>query len=266
MFKKVGSLVAILVFMIAFTTIAYSERTVEVDTTDADEGIVKVLYENEDVDKAKFMIEKDSKKDYYSLKNTDRYEEFSLQMGDGEYTLVVYENVYGTKYRRVFEDTINVQIEDEESIYTKSVQNIKYDEDSAAVKLAKKLTKDADNDEEKAKAIYKYIVKNIKYDSKKIKTISSNYVPDIDEVLKDEKGICYDYSSLYAAMLRSVDVKAKLIKGYSKVTDVYHAWNEVYINGKWVIVDTTYDAYKEQHDRSYTFKKSASNYTTDKEY
>ncbi|OGO83058.1 MAG: hypothetical protein A2Y18_07050 [Clostridiales bacterium GWD2_32_19] len=266
MFKKIILLVAIFVSMMTFITLVFAERIVEVDTTDVDEGIVKVLYENEDVDKAKFMIQKDSKKYYYNLKNTDKTEEFTLQMGDGEYTLVVYENISGTKYRRVYEDTINVQIKDNTSIYTKSVQNIKYDEDSEAVELAKKLTEDADTDEEKAKAIYKYIVKNIEYDRNKIKTIDSSYVPDIDETLEDGTGICYDYSSLYAAMLRSVDVKAKLVKGNSKLIDGYHAWNEVYLDGKWVIVDTTYDAYKEQHDRSYTFKKSASKYTTDKEY
>ena len=48
--------------------------------------------------------------------------------------------------------------------------------------------------------------------------------------------------SLFAAMLRSVGVPTKLIKGESSNVEGYHAWNEVYINGKWRIVDTSYDS------------------------
>jgi hypothetical protein len=52
--------------------------------------------------------------------------------------------------------------------------------------------------------------------------------PDVDEILKSNKGICFDYASLMAAMLRSLDIPAKLVTGYSSKLSVFHAWNEVY--------------------------------------
>ena len=69
-------------------------------------------------------------------------------------------------------------------------------------------------------------------------------------------------------MLRSQDIPAKLVKGYASWTDVYHAWNEVYIasEGRWVIVDTTYDSYNYLRNYAYAFEKSADVYAKSKEF
>ena len=42
------------------------------------------------------------------------------------------------------------------------------------------------------------------------------YIPNIEVVFYDEKLICHDYAVFFASMLRSLDIPAKLIKGYSK--------------------------------------------------
>lgn len=78
---------------------------------------------------------------------------------------------------------------------------------------------------------------DITYDNEKAATVSGNYLPDIDETLSTKKGICFDYASLTAAMLRSIGIPAKLAIGYS--ASVRHAWIDVYIqsvagwNGPW---------------------------------
>ncbi|MGN7382731.1 transglutaminase-like domain-containing protein [Paenibacillus sp. SAFN-117] len=56
--------------------------------------------------------------------------------------------------------------------------------------------------------------------------------------------MCYGYSSLFAAMLRSVGIPAKLVMGHSQYVTEYHAWNEVYLNNEWVTIDTTIDSGK----------------------
>jgi transglutaminase-like putative cysteine protease len=87
------------------------------------------------------------------------------------------------------------------------------------------------------------VVDNIEYDSAKVYNLMYDYLPDIEKTYLEKTGICYDYASLFAAMLRSIGIPAKLVKGYSKENpDVYHAWNEVLLNGKWIVVDTTLDA------------------------
>ena len=80
-----------------------------------------------------------------------------------------------------------------------------------AIKKAKDLTKNVKNNQEKVKVIYDYVTKNIKYDDKKANTVETGYIPSIDETLKSQSGICYDYSVLTAAMLRSIDIPTKLV-------------------------------------------------------
>ena len=60
---------------------------------------------------------------------------------------------------------------------------------------------------------------------------------------KDKDGICYDFSVVFAAMLRTQGIETKLIKGYSTKVDGYHAWNQIYDSEKeeWYTVDSTYD-------------------------
>ena len=106
------------------------------------------------------------------------------------------------------------------------------------------LTKDTKDLEKKASILWNYMIKNHKYDFEKLDKLSPGYIPVVDQTYIDKKGICYDFSALYAAMLRSQGTPAKLVKGYAPKNAVgYHAWNEVYdvSQKKWVVIDSTYD-------------------------
>jgi transglutaminase-like putative cysteine protease len=113
---------------------------------------------------------------------------------------------------------------------------------------------------------YDFIVQNILYDFDKISTLTSDYIPIPDKTLLALKGICYDYSSLFAAMKRSEGVPIKLVKGYSTLVDGYHAWNEVFIDGKWIVVDTTVDAAYYKGKVKFSFSKDVADYTKVYEY
>ena len=64
------------------------------------------------------------------------------------------------------------------------------------------------------------------YDKEKAATVKSGYLPVLDEVLKEKKGICFDYASLMTGMLRSQGVPCKLVVGYAGTA--YHAWISVW--------------------------------------
>jgi transglutaminase/protease-like cytokinesis protein 3 len=65
-------------------------------------------------------------------------------------------------------------------------------------------------------------------------------------------------------MLRSTGIPAKLVKGYANYNPgVYHAWNEVYLDGQWHVIDTTLDASTGIYDEIF---KDASDYTKVSEY
>lgn len=80
------------------------------------------------------------------------------------------------------------------------------------------------------------------YDTKLADEITSGkvskYIPDTSATLNSSKGICYDLSSLFAAMCRSQSIPCSLTKGYAGRS--YHAWNKVNVDGAWYQIDLTY--------------------------
>ena len=104
--------------------------------------------------------------------------------------------------------------------------------------LGDKLAENTESDIEIIENVYKYICDNIEYDTEKAKIIKKIYNPDLDEILTNKKGICFDYASLAAGMLRSQGIPTKLVMGYLGPDDLYHAWNMVYTkeNG-WELFD-----------------------------
>ena len=237
------------------------------DTSLLNSGVVKVSYTS-DIEKLKVMIEKDSKRYTYNLNNKGAEESFPLQMGNGKYKISVLENIGGDKYKYVSTENVALNLSNANDIYLSSVQNINWDNEKAAIKKANELTKDLTNDQDKLKTIYNYIISSFKYDYTKLSKLKNDYVPDIDLTVNSQKGICYDYASAFAAMLRSAGIPAKLVKGYSTNVKGYHAWNEVYNNEtkSWIIIDSTYDSQMKAASAKYSMEKKAGQYTKVNEY
>ncbi len=231
-------------------------------------GIIKAAYHSETGKKLKIMVEKDGKTIYYNLRNDGMAESFPLQFGNGDYKVNIMENVEGNKYKYLLTENIKLDMEDQKSVYLASIQNINWNQEMAAIKKAEELTKGLVGDQEKVKAIYDYIVNNVKYDYDKLSKLPTDYLPDIDTTIETNKGICYDYASTFAAMLRSVGIPAKLVKGYAKGVNGYHAWNEVYNSktGLWEIFDTTIDAQMKAAKVKYGMIKESNVYSEVNEY
>lgn len=236
----------LLCFVASFLIIAAGTSVVSAadyfNTQDVNSGVIHITYDGGG--KTKVMIEKGDKKYTYDIDSAGKTENFPLQLGNGTYKVSLLANTSGNSYRLIASKSINVQMTDQNNAFLTSVQNINWNVDSKAVAKAVELTKGVDDLQQKAKLLWDYMVKNNSYDYAKLSTLASGYLPVIDQTLADKKGICYDFSSLYAAMLRSEGTPAKLVKGYApKNAAGYHAWNEVYdkSKGKWVVIDTTYD-------------------------
>ena len=238
------------------------------DTTGLNSGIVAIACNSDSDKRLKVMVEKSGKSITYDLNNDGLTECFPLQMGEGQYRISVLENTSGTGYKYISTKEVDLDITDDKKIYLASVQNIRWNSDMEAIKTASKLTKGLSTDSEKIKAIYDYVTSNISYDYDKLAKLKKTYVPDIDNTIACGKGICYDFSSVFAAMLRSQGIPAKLIKGYSPNVEGYHSWNEVYNSdtGKWVVIDTTYDSQMKAAKKLYSMEKKQSQYSVSYEF
>lgn len=237
-------LLTILMIMLALgcSLTAYAATTI--DQTDLSKGIIHVTFSSDTTAKIKLMVEKDTKRYTYDLNSKGITESFSLQMGSGIYKVSLLQNTTGKSYKLLSSEKITATITETNSVYLGSIQNVNWNVDSAAVKKAVALTSSTTNLGKKAQILWDYMAKNNKYDYTKFAKLPSTYLPVIDATLKDKSGICYDFASLYAAMLRSQGIPAKLVKGYApNYAQGYHAWNEAYdsVNKKWIVIDSTYD-------------------------
>ena len=215
------------------------------------QGLLRICYVNESDALLKLQVLKGDNSIAYNLKGDGSLEDFSLQYGDGEYTARIMQNIDGDRYFAAESKTFSVTIDDENAVYLNAIQNVNWDYDKEAIRAVRLIVSDALTGQSQdlyfscTEDLYQYIIQNIKYDHNKIYSLSFDYLPDIDQTFADKTGICYDYASLFAAMLRSIRIPAKLVKGYaSDSPDEYHAWNEVYVAGRWIVIDTTKDAGK----------------------
>ncbi|MDO4711571.1 MAG: transglutaminase domain-containing protein [Peptostreptococcaceae bacterium] len=178
----------------------------------------------------------------YDLKNGGIYEIYPLQLGDGSYKVRVMENTSGNKYIPLFEKTLDVKLNDPLSPFLSPNQYVMYQKDWRIVQKANELTAGKKTEAEKIAAIYDYIIKNVRYDKAKASSVQTGYLPNIDETLISSKGICFDYASLLAGMLRSQGIPTRLIVGTVSPSDINHAWNEVYLKDKgWVSVKIQFE-------------------------
>ncbi len=130
--------------------------------------------------------------------------------------------------------------------------------DNASVKsIAEQLTSNLENDYDKLLALHDWITGYLYYNIDYVN--DSKTAPFVDtEVLKSRKVVCLGYSNLFASLCRSINIPCYVVSGYALGIDSgdtawnetnyltqepNHAWNEAYVNGRWVIVDTTWDSF-----------------------
>ena len=262
--KKIiaSATVVLLIVMYALNSFAGS---IVLDADKTANGVIGITVHGQEGNRYKVMISKGSDEYTYDYFGTDK-EYFPLQFGNGSYKVSVLENISGTSYKVVQSKKINVNIDTENAVFLQSVQNVKWNSEMEVIRLAEQLTGKYNTPEEKLEVLYEYVTENIDYDYAKLNTVDKQYVPDIENINTVKMGICYDYSALFASMLRSQGIPAKLVKGYSDNVDGYHAWNEVYLDGEWITVDTTFDAVLGSIGEKTEMEKNKSDYRASKYY
>lgn len=204
-----------------------------IDTSSATKGYVGAAATSGS--RLKLQVTKDGQSMHYDMPSDGTPIIAPLDMGSGAYTISVMQNTSGSRYVELYSTNVNTQLESEQAPYTVPNLFCDYDANSNVVAKAKELTNGAQNEGDALRLIYEWIEKNVVYDNAKAEELNgkSGYIPNPDQTLQTQKGICFDYASLAAAMLRSVGIPCKIVTGYVSPDGVYHAWNMVWINGKW---------------------------------
>ena len=137
--------------------------------------------------------------------------------------------------------------------------------DTQTEELADEICASCETTEEKVKAIYQWIIHNFEYDYNYSAFIQ--YF-DVRRTLHTRKGVCYDFSNLFAALCRSQNIPCYVVDGtpYDRLT-ASHTWNRVYYDGFWWDVDVTNDmSASKNNENIYGFHKLESSHSSDAEY
>lgn len=119
-----------------------------------------------------------------------------------------------------------------------------------AKKLAAALTNDLPDDSLKARSIYLWTTRHIRYDVKAFSKGRPSYMLP-RKILLHRKAVCIGYSILYDSLCKYAGLSSEVVQGYAyeswyEARDTFfldnHAWNVQLVNSKWELVDATWAA------------------------
>ncbi len=234
--------------------------TVEITFTNNEDTTVLILVENT-------SSGSNTQRYYYKLDKGKNVVSVPLTEGAGKYKVRICR--VRSDGKAVVLQTKEVDLSESAfgSVFEISSMVVNYKVKDSFIKKAETLTKSCKNDYSKIQKIYNFVVSNFSYDYEMLdtKAKTSYYLPNNLSTYDRKLGICYDISCLFAAMLRSVGVEAKVVTGHTPNVKEYHAWNQVYDSGKkkWYTIDATYDMclFSAKSSKKYDMVKNDSDYS-----
>ena len=245
-----------------------------IDYSNTGEGYVMAKFTSSTSNRLKALVVGPTTQYQYNLEPGE-WSAFPLSDGDGTYQIGIYENVKGTSYAQILVKSIKVKLDDEFAPFLRSNQYVNFEAAPDTVSRAAEVCEDLDDTLEKVAAIYDEVVGGLSYDydfADRVKGGSiTSYVPDLDSVLENKKGICLDYAGLMSGMLRSQCIPCKLVVGYTGTN--YHAWisvwteedgwidNAIYFDGEnWQRMDPTFASTGKKSETTMKYIGNGKNY------
>ncbi len=156
--------------------------------------------------------------------------------------------MYEFDYRYIDSDNLSYD-ENDEDLETYTTDDLFIDSDNPEIyNTAESLIKSETRPIEIAKILYNFVIRNLYYDFPRAEEKNYEFLY-ASEILERGKGVCSDYAILYAALLRSAGIPARLAAGIPVYTILYerekeidmgHAWVEIKLPGYgWIPIDIT---------------------------
>ncbi|MEE9408906.1 MAG: transglutaminase domain-containing protein [Polaribacter sp.] len=148
---------------------------------------------------------------------------------------------------------------------------------SNAQDLASKISTDFISDEEKARAAFFWLAKNIRYnleeyynptqrsynlsyatEEEKLQKLQAIKDKVVSDAFKNKTGVCEEYAQSFKKICDLLGLESEVIKGNVRnlpqeigkpVNTSNHAWNAIKLNNKWIILDATWAAGYEYNGR-----------------
>lgn len=222
---------------------APSQGGLFIDVLTANQGYVTVGYvgSKPSFNRLKFQVRKGEQTYNYDFLPNEKPMRCPMNMGNGLYLMRIMERVEGSQYAQIAAVERQVKLISPKVPYTIPTVFCDYAVPGPCTRSVRQVSAGCKTELDVLKAVTEWVAGYVSYDYVKAGRLSggTGYVPDPDATLHERKGICFDYASMEAAMLRSMDIPCKVVTGYVNGS-TYHAWVSAYVNGKWRRRDPTF--------------------------
>jgi transglutaminase-like putative cysteine protease len=174
--------------------------------------------------------------------------------------VVITKDIEVSTYEKEIPNDTNTEINDDNKLFLEPQTRVESD-NSEIIEKAEELTKGKTSDYKKAQAIYEFVNLELTYD-----TDDKYSNKGALSALRNKRGVCEEYATLFVALCRAENIPARLIEGYRLDNDkkdekgnieaVNHVWPEVYLKDYgWVPVEPTvlylYNGEKKLYENGY---------------
>ncbi len=199
---------------------------------------LKFTYENVGtLSTNKVYYEQYSSKNYtkYNSSRATSFDDFAINKVNNTYTVSTTEQLVYVLERNIKPDCVKESTA--ETIYNK----IKT--------ILREIIDDKMTDVEKVKAIHDWLILNVVYDNELLLLVSQNQDVKkykgftLEGVFLDNKAVCEGIAKAFVVMANIEGIPCVFVEGKqtNNPNGVGHAWNKIYVNNKWYIIDATSD-------------------------
>ena len=140
-----------------------TSKSLVVDASNASQGYIMARGDAGNK-RLKLRVTQGQYKLTYDLNTSGDYEVFPLQLGDGSYTVELFENVSGKKYSAEGKVSVNVKLDDPYAPFLGPNQYVNYTPDTEAVQTSYELCAGMTDPQEIFETVQAYIKANYLYD------------------------------------------------------------------------------------------------------
>jgi hypothetical protein len=126
----------------------------------------------------------------------------------------------------------------------------------AIVALSDDICAGVTDDYQKLLKIHDWVAENLYYDMDDYRNSGSHSYAGVENLLDEKRSVCQGYADLLTMLIRAQNIPCRQISGYAlgmsavgKWTqdnigrsDINHAWNQAYVDHRWVTIDATWDS------------------------
>ena len=228
--------------------ILYDENrnaSVGVDYSMLDKGVVFVSADNIDPGKLRISFYKDFA-DARSCHRIFKEGYYPLIDGTGTYYLQIFVETNEGVFSGVAAISFTAEFDRVEP-FKYSNFAATYHENSPLAQKAFTITTDLDSYQDKVAEITRVLRTGFKYNLDYYEI--EEETGECDIFYERGEGICYHFSAIFSAMMRSIGIPTREVRGSITFGEtIYHSWNEYYSDGEWHDVDVVNYKQKELYE------------------